>query len=111
MAETGDISKEVMYGILKPLQKPNKAKCLPSNLRPIILLSSLRKILAACITNRIKDRLEAEIPPSQAAYIPNRSTTEHVFTSKLIIERTITARNESAHLIMLHMSEAFDSIN
>ena len=111
MAETGGIPKEVMHGILKPLQKPHKTKDPPSNLRPIILLFSLRKILAACITNRIKDRLEAEIPPSQAAYRRNRSTTEHVFTSKLIIERTITARNESAHLIMLDMSKAFDSKN
>ena len=110
MAETGDIPKEVTYGILKPLQKQNKAK-VPLNLKPIILLSSLRKILAACITNRIKDRLYAEIPPSQTACRPNRSTTEHVFTSKLIIERTITARNESAHLIMLDMSKAFDRIN
>ena len=111
MAETGDITNKVTYGILKPLQKPNKARGLPLNLRPIILLPSLRKILAACITKRIKDRLEAEIPPSQAAYRPNRSTTEHVFTSKLIIEITITARNESAHLITLDMSKAFDSIN
>ena len=111
MAETGDIPNKVTYGALKPLQKPNKTKGSPSNLRPIILLSSIRKILAACITNRIKDRLKAEIPPSQAAYRPKRSTTEHVFTSKLIIEKTITARNESAHLIMLDMSKAFDSIN
>ena len=111
MAETGGIPKEVMHGILKPLQKPHKTKDPPSNLRPIILLFSLRKILAACITNRIKDRLEAEIPPSQAAYRLNISTTEHVFTSKLIIEKTNTARNESAHLIMLDMSKAFDSIN
>ena len=110
MAETGDIPKEVTYGILKPLQKPNNAKGPPSNLRPIILLSSIRKILAACMTNSIKD-MEAEIPPLQAAYRPNRSTTEHVFTSKLIIERTITARNESARLIMLGISKAFNSIN
>ena len=34
----------------------------------------------------------------------------HFFTSKLIIERTITARNEFTHLIMLNMSKAFDSI-
>ena len=75
------------------------------------MLSSLRKIFVACITNRIKDRLEAEIPPSQAAYRQNSSTTEHVFISKLIIKRTITARNESAHLIMVGMSIAFHSIN
>ena len=94
MAETGDLRKEV--------QKPNKAKSLPSNLRPIILLSSLHKIFVACITNRIKDRLEAEIPPLQAAYRPNRSTTKHVFTSKLIIERTIISKD---------ISKAFNSIN
>ena len=85
-----------MYGILKPLQKPNEAKGPPSNLRPIILLSSLYKILAAYIPNRIKDRLKVEIPPSQAAYRPNRSTT---------------AKNESAYLIMLGTSKGFNSIN
>ena len=111
MAEAGDIPKEVKYGTLKPLQKPNKAKGPPSNLRPITLLSSLRKILAKCITNRIKDQLEAKIPPSQATYGPNRSTTENVFTSKVIIERTITARNDFIHLIRLDMSKAFNSIN
>ena len=110
MAETEDIPKEVTYGILKPVQNPNKGKGLSSNLRPIILLSSVRKILAACI-NRIKDRVEAEITLSQTAYRPSRSTTKHVFTSKMIIKRTITARNKSAHLIMLDMSKAFDSIN
>ena len=65
MTETGDISREITYGILKPFQKPHKAKDLPSNQRLIILLSSLHKILAACIINRINDRLDAEIPPSQ----------------------------------------------
>ena len=96
MAETGNIQKEVTHGLFKPLEKPNKAKGLPSNLRPIILLSFLRKILAACIPNRIKDRLKVEIPPLQAAYRPNRSTA---------------ARNESAHLIMLGTRKGFDSIN
>ena len=63
MAETGNIQKEVTYDILKPLQKPNKTKGPASNLRPIILLSSLSKILVASIPNRIKERLKVEIPP------------------------------------------------
>ena len=71
MAETGDIPKEVTYSILKPLQKPNKAKGPPSNLRPIIILSSLRKILTACITNRIKDTTIAN--SLQAKQINNRT--------------------------------------
>ena len=42
--------------------------------------SLLRKTLTAYIINRIKDRIDTEIPPSQAACRPNRSTTEQIFT-------------------------------
>ena len=54
------------------------------------------------MTSRIKDRIEKEIPPTQAAYRLGRSTTKHAFALKLAVERT---------LILLHMSKAFDSIN
>ena len=57
---------------------PSKAKY--RYLIPMIIFSSLRKILAACIINRIKDTLGPGIPPSQAARRPNRSRTEHIFT-------------------------------
>ena len=38
---------------------------------------------------RINSRLDSAIPISQAAYHKYRSTTEHVFATKLIIEKTI----------------------
>ena len=38
---------------------------------------------------RINSRLDSAIPMSQAACRKNRSITEHVFATKLIIERTI----------------------
>ena len=60
---------------------------------------------------RINDKIDKEIPPSQAAYRKERSTTEHVFTCKLIIERTLSAKNETTHLLLLDMSKAFDSVN
>ena len=90
MAETGNKPREITYGILKSLQK---------------LFSSLGKILVACIINRMKDRFEAKIKPSQAAYRPNRVTTKHIFNSKLIIERTITER-VSVHLIILRVKRS-----
>ena len=102
---------ELTHGLLRVLQKPGKPKGPPSNLRPIILLSILRKILAICIMNIIGSRIDAEIPINQAAYRKNRSTTEHVFGTKLIIERTISSKNETVHLILLDMSKAFDSIH
>ena len=111
VAITGEYPKELTQGLLCALQKPGKSKGPPQNLRPIILLSVLRKILSVCLMKRIATRINAEIPPSQAAYRKGRSTTEHVFSTKLIIERTITSKYETVYLIMHDMSKAFDSIN
>ena len=47
---------------------------------------------------------------TQAAYRKERSMTEHVFTAKMAIERTINMRNETLYLLLLDMSKAFDSI-
>ena len=77
----------------------------------VILLSILRKILAVCLMKLRNPRIDKELPPSQAAYRKGRSTTEHVFATKLIIERTITSKNETFYLPMYDMSKAFDSIN
>ena len=60
---------------------------------------------------RTGSRIDNEIPISQAAYRKDISTTEHVFGTKLVIERTITSKNETAYLILLDMSKAFDSIH
>ena len=111
IAETGEYPNQINHGLIRALQKPGKPKGPPSNLRPIILLSILRKILAICLMKRIGPKLDDEIPISQAAYRKDRSTTEHVFSTKLIIERTITSKNETVYLILLDMSKAFDSIN
>ena len=60
---------------------------------------------------KIGERLDNQIPPSLAAYRKGRSTTEHVFSTKLVIERTITSQDETIYLFMHEMSKAFDFIN
>ena len=77
--ETGSKPREISNGILLPLQKAGKKQGPCSNLRPIILFSVLRKILAICLINRIELRVLKHLPKSQAAYQSGRSTTEHVF--------------------------------
>ena len=87
IAETGEYPNEIKLGQLTPLQKPGKPKGPPENLRPVILLSTLRKILAICLIERISNRLhEKIIPVTQTAYTSNRSTTELVFTFKVLAE-------------------------
>ena len=110
-AETENYSSEIRTGILRPLPKPGKPQGPPSNLRPIILLSVLRKILAICLIRRCWDRLSTEIPREQAAYQHGRSTTEQVFSVKVLAEKAITSSDFSVYLLVLDMSKAFDTVN
>ena len=92
MAKTGEYPLEIRKGILNPLPKPGKKAGPPENLRPIILLSILRKILAICLIERCWSKLSTQIPLSQAAYQVGRSTTEQVFAIKLLAEKAITSQ-------------------
>ena len=47
--ETGEHPPELTLGIIMPIQKPEKPKGPVQNLRPITLLSMIRKILIACM--------------------------------------------------------------
>ena len=58
MAKTGNIPDEVIGGVLVPLPRPGKPQGPPANLRPIILLPILRKILEICMIKRIQEKLE-----------------------------------------------------
>ena len=110
-AATGDSPKELIHGIITALQKPGKEKGPVENLGPITLLSMLRKILAICMKERINGRMEAKIPASQAAYRSGRSTTEHVFATKVLSEKALTSKNHPIFIMILDMSKAFDTVN
>ena len=111
MASTGEYPEQIKQGILKPLQKPGKKPGPPSNLRPIILLSVLRKLLAICMIRRCWDRISTKIPIRQAAYQAGRSTTEQVFAIKMLAEKAITSSTYNIYLLLLDMSKAFDTVS
>ena len=111
ITETGEQLKELNLGILTPLQKPGKKKGPPENIRPIILLSVIRKkILTICMMKRIWNCLSKDIPTEQAAYQPG-GTTEHVWAVKMITEKATISSNYKIYLILLDMSQAFDTVN
>ena len=53
VAETGTYPQELKHGPIIPIQKPGKQKGKVENIRPVILLSILRKLLATCFIKRI----------------------------------------------------------
>ena len=106
-AETGDAPKALVHGLLHPVPKPGKKKGPPENLRPIILLSILRKILTIALLNRIWDRLSYKIPKSQAAYQKGRGTTEQVLSLKILIDKALISSDYNLYLLLIDMSKAF----
>ena len=110
-AATGNFPSALIHGLLLPIPKPGKQKGPPSNLRPIILLSILRKILTIAILQRTWDRLANKIPKSQAAYQKGRGTTEQVLALKILIDKAITSNDYNLHILLLDMSKAFDTVN
>ena len=112
IAENGSAPEELTTGILAPLQKPPPKKKGPrENLRPIMLLSVIRKLLTICLIKRTWERIATNIPVDQAAYQAGRSTTEQVFTAKILIEKAITSSNFKLYMILLDMSKAFDTVD
>ena len=60
---------------------------------------------------RINNKIDDNIPNSQAAYRGGRSTTKQMFTIKLMAEKAITSSNYTVMLLMMDMSKACDSIH
>ena len=110
IARTGEYPQEIKSGILTPLAKPPK-KDAKINVRPIVLLSVLRKILTITLIERTWNRMKEAIPKSQAAYQEGRSTTEQVFALKTMIEKAISTNDYNIFIILLDMSKAFDSVS
>ena len=111
VAESGENIMALTLGFLRPLQKPGKQRGPVVNLRPIILLSILGKILTICFIRRTWNRLEKHIPSEQSAYQPGRSTTEQVFAVKTLPEKAIISNDYKVYLLLLDMSKAFDTVD
>ena len=71
----------------------------------------LRKILAICLLNRIKDKIDRDIPVTQAAYRQGRNTTEHVLAIKLLCDKAMASTDYQTHILLLDMSKAFDTVD
>lgn len=97
-------------GVLIALQKPGKAKGLCSNLRPIVLLKTLRKSFSLVVLNRIKDRAYEYISPYQSGFRSYRSTMDAVWTHRWNIAKSLHFKRIS-YIFGIDLSRAFDTID
>ena len=103
-----EIELELGECILVALQKPGKT-LLPTCLRPVILLPLLRKILSNIVLRRIQPKVGQFLSDSQAAYRPNRSTSDIVWAYKWIIATTQISQL-NIYITGIDMNSAFDTI-
>ena len=78
---------ETGVGILVSLQKPGKVKGPVKNLRPVMLLPIIRKMLSNIVLERTKPKVENFLSRSQSAYRQFRSTSDIVWAHKWLIAR------------------------
>jgi exonuclease III len=97
-------------GVIVPLQKPGKAKGIVKNLRPVTLLSVLRKLLSLITTNRTRRETERFVSPTQSAYRFGRGTTDVVWTFKWMLAK-IQKYEIEYYVTGIDMTAAFDTID
>eukprot|EP00959_Pyramimonas_sp_CCMP1952_P065030 1357820-Pyramimonas_sp.AAC.1 len=58
----------------------------PENYRPIATTPVHYKLFSKLLSNRLCVQLDCQQSPGQAGFRPNRSTTDHLFTTAVLIE-------------------------
>ena len=78
---------DIGNGGLILLPKPGKPPGPVSHLRPIVLLPVIRKVLSLITLNRIREKVNCYLSPSQAGFRPCRSTADIVWTHRWLTGR------------------------
>ena len=95
-------------GYLIPTPKPNKTAEI-KNLRPIILLNAVRKILSMITVRRIEQRIDEYTGPWQQAYKTGEGCQDVVWCQS-ILTSVVQRKKWSYRRMGIDMSRAFDNI-
>ena len=102
-------SLKINSGEFIALQKPDKPKGPPKNLRPITLLNTIRKALSIITLHRIRPCTEEYLSHSQSGFRPDRSTADVAWAHKWLAAKT--KKDVEIKITGIDMSSAFDTID
>ncbi|KXJ75371.1 hypothetical protein RP20_CCG011846 [Aedes albopictus] len=102
---------EWKHAIVVAIPKANKDATVPSNYRPISLLSTLSKLFERVILTRIERHLETTriIPHEQFGFQKGHSTSHQIVRLVKKVRRNLQQGNSSG-LILLDVEKAYDSV-
>jgi sorting nexin-29 len=104
------IPQEWKEGIILPLWKRKGSRSDCSNYRGITLLSVPGKLFAMTLIDRSTQFIRKCRRIQQAGFMPNRSTTEQIFTVRQVIEKAREFQR-TAYLAFVDFKAAFDSVD
>lgn len=110
MLTTGKGRQSLHSGILIPINKPNKPKTL-DNIRPIIIVNAIRKVLSTIVLRRIYLKADSYINPNQSAYRRGRSTADILWSYRWLDGMAQRYENLSIRILGIDLSKAFDSVD
>ena len=96
-------------GVLILLQKPGKPVGPLTSVRPIVLLSALRKTLSLVVLSRIATKVDNFLSPSQSGFRRGHSTADVVFGYRWRCAKSQRQR-VTIEFLCIELSRAFDTI-
>lgn len=102
--------QQVHFAELIPVLKRGKFEKTLSNIRPITLISTFRKVFSALLTQRLFPAAEFLSPKTQFANRKRLNLTDAIFFVNHRIARAI-ASGSPAYFCFLDIQKAFDSLN
>ena len=100
---------DIGKGVLFLLQKPGKPVGPLTSVRPIVLLSALRKTLSLVVLSRIATKVDNFMSPSQSGFRRGRSTADVVFGYRWLCAKAQRQR-VTIEFLCIDLSRAFDTI-
>lgn len=101
--------EDLRTGLLVPLYKAGKPLGIPKSFRPVMLLSTVRKVLTSIVVRRSSSGVKEYVRESQAGFRQGRSTADGVFYTRCMCERALLGDWTYA-AALLDFSGAFDTI-
>ena len=94
--------------LIVPIYKNgDRSNC--NNYRGITLLSTAIKILEIVMERKIRQITESSLEESQSGFRKGRSTQDHIFTIKQIIEK-VAQQGRAVYIGFIDLEKAFDTV-
>lgn len=103
-----EIPEDWRRALIVPIYKSgDKKEC--GNYRGITLMNTALKVYESILEQRLRAHEEKSLDEAQSGFIKGRSTQDHIFTIKQIIEK-VRKNKRTAYFVFIDLVKAFDKV-